>query len=258
MDPSATDLEADTAVRNWMRGLAWPAFALIAWIVFKLTAEAALGVVVLCVKFGWNDLLTAIWLRCVDPCRHRANACGWFYVPSAILRVSFVAVLLMFAIALGAPAQMGAPIEFVTAAIEAFVGLGLLLVTTWFAFVVAWRHGVKVWVDSAIHQARRDRTWPPQHYCRANSAGYLLIVALAIPASLLIVAFMLGVFTLAEAFGGQNEFTALACTAAVFASVAFVAFVVWSIGWLKDRASRIVVADVPDECWGDENYPAVF
>ncbi|HEV3004398.1 MAG TPA: hypothetical protein VGX78_08040 [Pirellulales bacterium] len=250
MNPSATDLDADVATRNWLRGLAWPAFALIAWIVFKLTAEAALGVIVFCLKFGWNDLLTAIWLRCVDPCRHRAQACGWFYVAAAILRVSLVAVMLMFAIALGTPAQIVAPIEFVTAAIEACVGFGLLVVTTCVAFVVAWRHGVKVWVDSAIHQARRDRAWPLQDYCRANSAGYLLIVALAVAASLLIVAVMFGVFTLAEAFGGQNDLTAIACTAVLLAPLAFA---VWSIGWLKDRASRTVVAAVPDECWGATN-----
>ena len=34
--------------------------------------------------------------------------------------------------------------------IEAFVGFSLLAVSTWFAFFVAWRYGVKVWVDSLL------------------------------------------------------------------------------------------------------------
>ncbi len=205
MSTPLANLEADPPFHPVLRGLAWTVFVLLAWIVFELTANAALSVVVFSAKFGWDDLLTAVWLRRVDPRRQRAKACGWFFVASAFLKASIVAVVLMFAMAFCIPAQMGQPIEFVTAVIEAFVGFGLSAVTTWFAFFVAWRHGVKVWVDSAIHQARRDRRWPPQDYCRFNIAGPLLSSALALTAMPLIIAVVVGVFVPNECWDEGNH-----------------------------------------------------
>jgi len=155
----------------------------------------------------------------------------------------------MFAMAFGHPGWMGPPIEVVTAVIEAFVGLGLSLVTTWFAFFVAQRHGVKVWVDSALHQARCDRAWPLRHYCRFNKAGPLLSAALAVTASPLIIAIVAGVCMLGEANGGANEITAMCCVASIIAPLALI---VWAIAWLKDRVSQAVIAVVPDECWGED------
>jgi len=54
MNDSPVNLEAEDPFRLWPRGLAWPAFALLAWVVFELTANAALGVVV---------FLRQIWLE---------------------------------------------------------------------------------------------------------------------------------------------------------------------------------------------------
>jgi hypothetical protein len=161
-------------------------------------------------------------------------------------------VVLMFAIAFGIPAQMGPPIEFVTAMIEAFVGLGLSAVATWLAFFVAWRHGVKVWIDSAIHQARYDRAWPPQCFCCVNKASRLLLGALVITATPVIIAVLAtGVSILGDANGGRNQFKEMCCAAGTIAPLTIL---VWTVGWLKDRASRAVIAVVPSECWDEGNH----
>ncbi len=64
--------------RAWLSRLTWPLLSLAALPVFELTADLALTSVILCSKFGLENLLTGIWLWRTDPKAGRGAACFWF------------------------------------------------------------------------------------------------------------------------------------------------------------------------------------
>ena len=68
----------------------------LAFLVFELTADPSLAVVLGCLKFGTADMRVARWLRRADPDSVRGCACSWFYVVLAIMRIGFMAVAIMF------------------------------------------------------------------------------------------------------------------------------------------------------------------
>ena len=51
--------------------LPWWLIAAVAFAVAELTAHPSIGVIVLCLKFGWNDFLTALWLQLRSPHRRQ-------------------------------------------------------------------------------------------------------------------------------------------------------------------------------------------
>src|SRR5262245_56584508 len=76
----------------------WWFIAGVAFLVAEFTAHPAIGVIVLCLKFGWNDFLTALWLRRRDPDRERGATCSWFYCASGLWRVCVWSFALLFVI----------------------------------------------------------------------------------------------------------------------------------------------------------------
>ena len=66
----------------------WALLLIVAWLVFELTAQPALAVAAVCVKFGWEDFRTARWLRRSDPDRLRGRACFWLYVASGLWKTA--------------------------------------------------------------------------------------------------------------------------------------------------------------------------
>ena len=77
--------------------LPWWLILAIAFAVTELTAHPAIGVSVLCLKFGWNDFRTGLWLRHRDPFPHRGAVSFWFYLASGLWRVCLWSFALMFA-----------------------------------------------------------------------------------------------------------------------------------------------------------------
>jgi len=76
--------------------IGWILMIGLAFLVFELTADPSLAVVLGCMKLGSSDLRVARWLRRADPDPVRGCACSWFYVSLAILRIGFMAFLIMF------------------------------------------------------------------------------------------------------------------------------------------------------------------
>ena len=68
------------------------------WILFEFAAAPGVGVAVASLKFGWNDFLTALWLRRRDPDRDRSAVCFWFFVASGLWKITVVAFLLTFVV----------------------------------------------------------------------------------------------------------------------------------------------------------------
>src|SRR4051812_13976413 len=86
----------ERAPARWERLFSLPVLLLLGWLVFELTAQPALGIVVLCLKFGLRDVQVACWLRHTDPWRARGRATYQVYLASAGWKVIGGAFLLIF------------------------------------------------------------------------------------------------------------------------------------------------------------------
>lgn len=76
----------------------WPVLIAAGILVYELTAQPGLGAAVACAKFGWDDFLTAFWLRKRDPDRARSWTCFWLYFASGLWKVATAGIVAMFSI----------------------------------------------------------------------------------------------------------------------------------------------------------------
>lgn len=194
--------------RRWAEHVSWGAMLALGWLIYELTAQPAIGIVVACGKFGWNDLLTAHWLLRHDPDRGRGRTCFWFYVASGLWRITVAAfiitgIILIVAVVMGQRGQKMPRGLFFTAMTSA-AGIMLLAVIPLIGVLCARLYGVKVWIDSSIHDYRRGNIWPPQP-TGINSAMGLLFPALMVPITLTaIVTFKLGFLPLLASVFGEG------------------------------------------------------
>ena len=89
--------EQDDRAGRWANVLSVPLLLVIGWVLYELTAQPALGVAAVCIKFGWDDFRTAWWLRRRDPDWRRARACFWLYLASGLWKLAISASLMIFA-----------------------------------------------------------------------------------------------------------------------------------------------------------------
>ena len=86
----------------------WLALVLIGCVIYELTQSPALGSVLVCLKFGWDDFLTARWLWRRDADRWRRASLFWLYLAWGLWKTAIVAFLMSLAFALVAR-QAGPP-----------------------------------------------------------------------------------------------------------------------------------------------------
>lgn len=262
LDARARD-EGRTA--RWHSPLTWSALIVAGWTLYELTTQPALAAVVICLKFGWEDFRTAFWLRRSDPYQARAKACFALYVASGLWKTAITATIMFFAIAVATaiteragprpqPGKVDVPLTFIGSLVTALIGYVLLAVATCRALWLSLRHGIKLWLNSAVHRARRQGLWPPNEACKgsSNKAQRVLLTALlvlGIPALMIAIVNMV---ILADALGVKQAnredrlvmFVTTGMLAAVFGSgVVFLG--------LRDFLSRRIAAAIPCECWGD-------
>jgi len=174
-------------------GLGWLVLGLAALCMFEWTADPALAVVLGCIKFGWDDLATARWLRRADPDRLRGRITARFYAAWSLWRISAVGVLMMIVVVFAfAPleAMMRArgkplpdvPREFMTVVLVAFFGMIASSLVSFLAIGSAWRNGVRVWVGPEAKRAKALGHWPPVAITaatpRANRADWITLALL--------------------------------------------------------------------------------
>ena len=274
-DAERFDPEGPTESR-WPTILAWTALLLIALAVMEFTAHPAVGVMIGCSKFGWDDFRNAVWLRRVDPYRARGRVCSWFYIAVGFWKIAFISlpVLMLIVFLVGFVEQNRAgprndpkPTAAIVGAMIATSGSFTLagLVSCW-SFWLAVRNGVRVWIDASVRKARRSKTWPPFAF-ESNLAAVLLVTAL-VPAAFIACALSaVGILTLLlpiirDAFAGKPPQHVVVATIAVPLAVLGVA-TLFTVRWIRNWLARRAIAATPFECWlapspPDESDPFEF
>ena len=180
------EIEQDAA-RAWPAGLVWFLVAGFAWLLFELTANSSLVAVVACIKFGWYDFRNGLWLWRTDPSRGRGQTCLWFYFALGFWKISLTAVALTFGILIVTSSlRMAFPgAEILGALFSLWISCGLATLSTWIACFLAWKRGLKIWVDSTVTWSRKNNVWPPEPF-GSNKLHSLLLAAgvVAVTASL--------------------------------------------------------------------------
>jgi hypothetical protein len=231
--------------RRWRLPFGWLGLVLLGCVVYELTQSPALGSVLVCLKFGWEDFLTARWLWRLDEHRWRRAALFWLYLAWGLWKTAIVAFFLSTAFAL--VARQAAPAA-IPDALRAFAGtflltllcFGLSTLMTFLSFFCAWRGGVRLWLDSAAHRARRLGEWPPTPWCegRANRLGQLVLTSLALGLLALIMLLLL------VAVPGGPVARVISIAATVCAPVALVVS--------REVVVRHLWAYRPRQCWPEE------
>jgi hypothetical protein len=225
----------------WNRALVWSMLGLVAWAGFELTAQPAVVAAVVCSKVGWNDLLTAVWLRRRDPHRGRGRACSWFCLSAGVTKMvisSFAMTILLstvLAVMEGGKPRQNAnpqfPVVLTGPLILMAAGAPVLALLAFLGCLSARWNRVRVWIDDPLHHARRADAWPPDFSGARNHnmarGPWLIMLAFAIVMAMLL-ATMVGALTKSYTVG------VLTLIAPIF--------------WIC-QVSRGAFADRPAECW---------
>ena len=221
----------------------WLALVLIGCVIYELTQSPALGSVLVCLKFGWDDFLTARWLWRRDADRWRRASLFWLYLAWGLWKTAIVAFLMSLAFAL--VARQAGPPAGLPQALLAFAGTflltlltaGLSALMTFLSVFCACVGGVRLWLDSAVGRARRRDEWPPNARCagRSNRLSTLLLSSMGLTTLAVAVA----VVVLATPGGMAAHVLGFAFT--LLAPVTLV------LG--RELVAGHVLAHRPRECW---------
>jgi hypothetical protein len=233
--------------RRWRWPFTWLGLLALCFVVYELTHQPALGAVAVCLKFGWEDFRVARWLSRRDPYRTRGRCCSWLYFAWGLWKTAIVAFVMSVAFAAVAPnriAQAGAAdvlMAFLFTFLTTLVGLGLSTFATFLAVVLAWRHGLRLWLDRAVHDARRCDCWPPSTLCegRTNRIGQLLLTSVALP---VLGGTVLGLVLIGGAIAAGSVAALLVSGLSLLAPVA--------ICLVREALSERIAARRPSDCWG--------
>jgi hypothetical protein len=246
----------DEGPRPWRWSIIWPALVVLGWLVYEITAQPALGVVVACTRVGWNDLITARWLLRIDANRGRGWTCFWLYVASAFWRIGLAGIVFMVAVACLADVKRGQldlSTEIDSILATALGSIALTTLTVCLVIGFASRNRVKLWLNSrSMRQARKSNMWPSFAQVKGrNHAEYVVFVGLALLVYLVgpaaIVALIVFIVWLITPFLGVPPDVYL-YTACFILLLEFVGSGML-IGFRKVFTER-VVARTPAECWG--------
>lgn len=237
---------------TWPQQLVLPLLLALAWLLFELTANATLCVFVACLKFGWQDFRTAIWLMRTDPVRPRGKSGFWFYLSSGIWKTAIVPILAVFIIGilwgLFASRAFGANeaiLRQIHAAMKVGVGASaILVIVVGIAALTTWRNDLRMWVHHDLHHSRRENVWPPEwpyplwkhdNRGRAILATALIVLTITLPAVLFPFAVMLA--------PGAEITVVLGIVFGVPIGAAF------SYALLRER----IFAITPEQCWPESH-----
>ena len=237
-------------IQGWINQHSWLFRLLIVgvgFLLFELTANAAVVTAVSCLEFGRTDFGTAWWLRRRDPDLIRRSICLRNYLTLGLCRVSLVALNVFVAIVIGAivvnEGGFG-PVE----PPEHLVGALILIACTVtiasaLSLSVVWsslRHGSKIWLGPEPRWARQQGVWPPSAVDRpsassnqANIIFYMGCLSWVFPT--LVVALF--------------RCMLVPSTIGPFVFLGVVILILVAVFWIVTRLERRVLARSPAEFW---------
>lgn len=251
--------------RRW-KSISWLTVLAIGLVLYELTSQPALGSVAVCLKFGWDDFLTAMWLRRRDPSAYRGRTCFWLYLAGGLWNTAVVAGIMLLAFAIvgahrpnGAAGRGGDPLleSVIWTGMTTLVGLSCSALAFGYAVVLAWRGGFKLWLHRGVHAARRRNAWPPAGVggLSRNRAGFMVIATLFVLGIPCILLLSLGVAFLTIAVADMVWLMVLTMPLVVAGGAAGLLYCV-------DLMKRHILAENPQQCWNaaleveDMAYPA--
>jgi hypothetical protein len=261
-DTRARDEAYDAPPRR-RPSLALPILLALGILVYELTAQPGLGAAIACTKFGWDDFLTAIWLRRRDDDRRRGRASFWLFVAAGLWKSAVTGVIVMFVVAFleGAmqpppqPGQLPAPPSdaVVGALLVTLFGFTLSTLATGRAFLTALRAKVRLWIDRGVHRDRRADHWPPASAPgRKNRAGAVLFTALFLGMLVLLSVFHFVLRTALRGWLGGPPAQNMADTLANLFCCGVFLLVPVLILVFRDILGQLALARSPAECWGSD------
>lgn len=264
-----TDANDDLSADIWDSAWLWIVLGAAAIVAVELI-DAAAGVVVLALKFGWSDWAASVWLLRTDPVSRRGRSCFWFQVALGCWKVcvwTFALLMvgsILIGVAEGARGPQNAqplPTHFIVALVTWTISLVVATVVTLAAVASAWRNRVRVWTDSTIGHSRQRELWPPVT-SGGNSVRRMIIGGLVVPTTIASVVCLITVVNLlqqaiggppAGANNGANGWEPIVIGGACVLTIALPAFLVM-VG--AERLQRRVEAASPVQCWPELLSPA--
>ena len=229
--------------------LTLPVLLALAWIVYETTENPAMAAILMCVKFGWDDFLTAFWLLEKDRDRPRAWACCSLYAAAGLWRtavaglfMSLMACMLTELLPKQWQQGRGMFVAMAGAALVIFAGFSASIFATTVAIAIARRYHIRFWLSDGTHGSRKRGEWPPcrgndNHLGRVYWTTFICFILIGVP----LVACIVGV-CMAEL--AQNI---LLTAAAVFVSAG--GFLVFLLNLLVVMPPDRFRATHPCECW---------
>ncbi len=227
------DTQAQQSAKRWSDFVAW-VFPVVGVIALELGTPLWVGLFIVCIKFGWNDFLTAQWLRS-DPIPERGKSLSWVLAAHGCFLMALGGTLISLLGAVVANfTQQGVQdpqarqmLMMGTVILPIGWVLGFLLMTIGCSALS--QHRIHAWLDPSLHTSRRANIW--DRVCSQKQNDFLgwcgppFLHVFVVGGPLVFVAIVTGQY----AWLFAAAFTIAACVQIIFA--------------------RSLAALTPDECW---------
>jgi hypothetical protein len=251
------ELDHEARQQRWSF-ISWPLLLAVAFIIFEVTNEPSFAALAMCLKFGWEDFRTAWWLKRTDPERGRGRACAWLYLAAGLWQTAIIGVAMVFLTVVLVGALQGnlqgaqGLLSLILGALAAIVfGFVLSTLATFIALAYARKHGVRPWLNGAVHFARRRREWPPL-YGHRNRVLMLVVSAVVVACCLLL---PVTLWIIAEAVRPAVPARVLREVLALGSLVCVIFLLPAALLFVIDMRRRGFFAKHPADCWGEEPLP---
>ena len=249
-DNDVFQIDEPASPRRFSIGDAWSwLFPVAAFALFESFASPGVAVAVACLKFGYPDFRTALWLRsdqnilrrAVLPACHVARGCFastfWSLLVAGAICVFEKAILKNVPFAILQDLM-------ITTTLMNVVTIGLGVVTLVFGVYGAVKLNLRVWMDPTIHQARRERRWSSVCCGRYNGFRTLSVLTMVFGLIMLFAAFFGGIVQLEnpELPGKGERVMGALLMSAIIGIPAFY------VMWFSAKAWHLS-ARTPEECW---------
>ena len=249
-DPFSTDDDrSDVSVAPITSAGKWLVVLAVSVGIFLLTLSPLLGMAWPYLRAGWSPVRTAWWLRQNDPWPARGKVGFYFHLAMAGFRAGVVGVFMVLVMAIiVAPRQNNVvPTQFIIGICVVMAGVGLSFVFGWWGTILAYRHGVRVFVISNLRERCHADFSQIERVSKlkfmVNPANYVMAVAIVAPLLALWFAAILATMPRPGELRADNT------TESLLMMMILPVLAVCCIALLIYLSHRVIAA-TPHECWG--------